>query len=262
MDILEFLGLKDLHIELAAEELFHVGPLSVTNTIFTAWLVILGLVAFSLIATRRMELVPKGGQNVAEAIVETLFTLVEAVAGKRARSIFPFIATFFIYILVANWSGLLPGFNSIGFWHTVTKEGHEEHVLVPLLRAPNSDLNMTLAMALTAFVLIHVSGLIVHRPLGYLKHLAGPLPILIFINVAIEAFVPVSLSVRLFGNIFAGEVLLTVMSLPLVGAIFMILEVLFGLIQALIFTMLTLIFASLAMSGEHGHEAHQEAHAS
>lgn len=252
MDFLEVIGFKGLHISLAAEPLFHVGPVIITNTIFTAWIVMALLVIASFLATRKMQLVPSGLQNFGEAIVEMLYDIVEGVVGARARVVFPIIATFFIYIVVANWMGLLPGFNSLGVWGDDGK-GHE--IFIPIFRAANSDLNMTLGMALIAFILIHAGGLIVHKPLGYLKHLAGPLPILILINVAIESFVPVSLSVRLFGNIFAGEVLLLVMRAPVIGAAFMVLEVLFGLIQGLIFTMLSLIFLGIAMSGEH-EEAH------
>ncbi len=255
MDFLEVIGFKGLHISLAAEPLFHIGPITITNTIFTAWIVMALLIVVSFVATRKMQVVPSGLQNFGEAIVEMLYDIVESVLGARARIVFPIIATFFIYIVVANWMGLLPGFNSLGVWGDDGK-GHE--IFIPIFRAANSDLNMTIGMALIAFILIHAGGIIVHKPLGYLKHLAGPLPILILINVAIESFVPVSLSVRLFGNIFAGEVLLLVMRMPVVGAAFMVLEVLFGLIQALIFTMLSLIFLGLAMSGEHEHE---EAHA-
>ena len=254
MDFLEIIGFKGLHISLAAEPLFHIGPITITNTIFMAWIVMALLVIASLLATRKMQLVPSGLQNFAEAIVEMLYDIVEGAVGHRARIVFPIIATFFIYIVVANWMGLLPGINSIGVWEH-DAEGHK--LFIPIFRAANSDLNMTVGMALIAFILIHSAGLIVHKPLGYLKHLAGPLPILILINVTIEAFVPVSLSVRLFGNIFAGEILLLVMRAPVVGVAFMVLEVLFGLIQALIFTMLSLIFLSIAMSGEHEHE---EAH--
>ena len=252
MDFLEVIGFKGLHISLAAEPLFHIGPVIITNTIFTAWIVMALLVIASFLATRKMQLVPSGLQNFGEAIVEMLYDIVEGVVGARARVVFPIIATFFIYIVVANWMGLLPGFNSLGVWGDDGK-GHE--IFIPIFRAANSDLNMTLGMALIAFILIHAGGLIVHKPFGYLKHLAGPLPILILINVAIESFVPVSLSVRLFGNIFAGEVLLLVMRAPVIGAAFMVLEVLFGLIQGLIFTMLSLIFLGIAMSGEH-EEAH------
>ena len=254
MDFLEVIGFKGLHISLAAEPLFNIGPITITNTIFTAWIVMVLLVVVSFFATRNMQVVPGGLQNFAEAIVGMLYDIVEDVVGHRARVVFPIIATFFIFIVVANWMGLLPGFNSIGVWGDDGK-GHE--IFIPIFRAANSDLNMTLGMALIAFILIHAGGVIVHKPLGYLKHLAGPLPVLILINVVIEAFVPVSLSVRLFGNIFAGEVLLLVMRAPVVGAAFMVLEVLFGLIQALIFTMLSLIFLGIAMSGEHEHE---EAH--
>ncbi len=138
----------------------------------------------------------------------------------------------------------------------------EKHELptVPLLRAANADVNMTLGMGLIAFMFIHASGVIVHGLVGYIRDdLAKPL-LLTPVKLVIEAFLPVSLSMRLFGNVFGGEMLLTVMNWPLVALPFLVMELLFGFIQALIFTMLTLIFCSLAtyLPAGHGEEAHGE----
>ena len=131
MDFLEIIGFKGLHISLAAEPLFHIGPITITNTIFMAWIVMALLVIASLLATRKMQLVPSGLQNFAEAIVEMLYDIVEGAVGHRARIVFPIIATFFIYIVVANWMGLLPGINSIGVWETRRRGSRVIHTDLP-----------------------------------------------------------------------------------------------------------------------------------
>ena len=146
-----------------------------------------------------------------------------------------------------------------------TSSSAEEHHIpetVPLLRAANADLNMTLGMGLIAFLFIHASGVYVHGLVGYIRDdLAKPV-LLTPIKLVIELFVPISLSMRLFGNIFGGEMLLTVMNLPFAALPFMILELLFGFIQALIFAVLTLIFTALAtfMPAGHGAGHGDEAH--
>jgi F-type H+-transporting ATPase subunit a len=291
----------NVHIELAAETLFYVGPVPVTNSMLMTFVVMgLLLIVWSTIA-RRAQTVPTGrAQGVAEIIVEFLLSLVESTAGKRAgRRIFPLIAGIFIFILFANYSGLLPGVGTIGFWReeapaaatagetggTATQEatgsgqpvetsaapgeGEHERVLVPILRSPNADLNMTLAMALLTFTVVQVAGINAHGVVGRIKHMADPW--WIFPLEVVQEFARIiSLSFRLFGNIFAGEVLLAVMVaianaikiavVPLLfPVVFLFLEVLFGTIQALVFALLTLIYITLATAGghdaeEHGHE--------
>lgn len=278
-----------VHVSITAEPLFRidlpfVGSLAITNTIVTMWLVMAVLAGLAYASTRNMQLVPSGLQNLAESAIESLFGLVSAATGRYARTIFPLIATLFIFITTANWFGLLPGFGTILIRAPEERPaaaGHAQMALVstqpdhdatplavqgaekeakgeggvefvPLLRAANSDLNTTLAMGLIAFLAIHISGIRVHGFVGYLKHLATPI-FLTPINVVIDMFVPVSLSFRLFGNIFGGETLLTVMSLPVVAVVFMLLETLFGFIQAIIFSMLTLIFTSLMVADMSGH---------
>ena len=281
-----FPAIEKPHVSLAAEKLFNIGPIPVTNSMLTMFLVMLGLVLFFGLATRRMELVPRGAQSVAETIVEMLLGLVEGTAGRRVgRTIFPLIATLFIFILTANYAGLLPGVGTIGFYEEEAPAEHAavvqvasvggqaaapaalaqeepERVLVPFFRAPNADLNMTIAMAVLAVVIVQIAGIASHGVGGYLKELMTPI-FLAPIHLIGEFSRIISLSARLFGNIFGGEVLLAVIIaltsyVFVIPAIFYGLEMFFGLIQALIFSLLTLIYISLAVAGHGGHEEHRE----
>ena len=313
----------EVHVELAAETLFEIGPVAFTNSMLMMFVVMAAiLIVFTLIA-KRATAVPGRGQGVIELIVEFLLDLVEGTAGRRiGRRIFPLIAGIFIFILFANFSGLLPGVGTIvlvedeeaahveetvdgeepaheeeagatgsgeaadveteeeGAEHTTgtvsatTEEGAEEEhhgpVRTPIFRPPTADLNMTLAMSLLTFVVVQVAGISAHGVAGRIKHMADP-PFLFPIEVISELSRIISLSARLFGNVFAGEVLLGVMYgmanaikiaiLPVVfPVVFIGLEVLFGTIQALVFALLTLIYIALAAAGHDDHE-HDEAHA-
>jgi len=250
-------GDMQLEISMAAETLFHIGPLPVTNTILTTWIVMAVLVILSILATRRMRLVPTGLQNAIEALVEVLLNLVEAVAGKElGRKIFPLIGTLFIFILTANWMGLLPGVGSTIY---LSAEHHGELARIPLLRPANSDFNTTIAMALITVFLVQVVGVRAHGFFGYLKELASPLymsPLFFPIHIISEISHALSLSARLFGNIFGGDVVLAVIFgfIPWIApAAFLGLEMLFGLIQAIIFSLLSLVYFSLA-AASHGPE--------
>lgn len=305
----------DVHVEIAAETLFHVGPIPVTNSMLCMFLV-MGLILFvGWRIARGVSEIPGRGQSALEMIVEFLMGLVEASAGRRlGRQIFPLVSGIFIFILVANYSGLLPGVGTIGFWHeetteeehttdgTTTTEEHEEgsvfrvfdvaatgstadtvyvnaaedgeeghhKVLVPYFRAPTADLNMTLAMSILTFTAVQILGIKAHGFGGRIKHMANP-PFLFPIELISEFSRIISLSARLFGNVFAGEVLLGVMYamaaaikiaiVPfLFPVIFLFLEVMFGAIQALVFALLTLIYIALAAEGGHDeHEAHGHA---
>ena len=236
---------------LAPEELFHLGPISVTNSMLTTVLVVLLLSALVFWLSRGMKLIPGRKQNLLEAVVEGVLGLVEGAAGKRVgRIILPLIGTFLIYILTANWFALLPGIGTI-LWHG------EEHD-VPLLRAPNADYNMTLAMALLTIVIVQTAGFASHGFVGHLKEYRNPL------NIIDEFARVLSLSVRLFANVFAGEVLVSVMLAltyvtaryflvftAAIPAVFLGLEVFFGLIQAIVFALLSLVYITLAV-GSHG----------
>jgi F-type H+-transporting ATPase subunit a len=247
----------EIHASLAADVLFHIGPFAVTNAMLTAWVVMAFLVIVSFLVTRRLASIPESRfQNLFEMIVEFVLDLAERTAGaKVGRLVFPLIGTLFIYILIANWFGILPGVGTVTLC-----DAHGEHC-VPVLRAATSDLNMTLAMALIAVVTVQVIGVTSNGVKGYLKELSTPL-LLTPIHLIGELSHIISLSARLFGNIFGGEILLVVMFALVpyfVPIIFMGLELFFGFIQALIFTVLTIVYISLAASG-HGGEEHAEAH--
>lgn len=264
----------------AAEPIFHIGAFTITNAMVNAWIAVAFFVVVAFLVSRRKAVVPKGIQNAAEAVVEFILSEIQKVTGdkKRARLFFPIVATIFLFILFSNWIGLLPGTGSIGVWGM--HEGHVE--LIPLLRPAASDLNLTLAIAAFAVLASHVFGM---RALGTVSHLSkfvnvrgifrsfkrGPVAVAVafiefgvgLIEIVSEIAKVVSLSLRLFGNIFAGEVLLTVMLglfayfLPLP---FMFLELLVGVIQATVFAMLTLAYLTVATEAHGEEHAEAEAH--
>lgn len=251
----------------APDELFSIGPIHVTNTMLTTVLVVLLLSALAFWLSRGFKLIPGRKQNFLEAVVEALLGLIEGAAGRRVgRIILPLIGTLFIYIITANWFGLLPGVGTILYEHG----GHG----VPLLRAPNSDFNMTLSMAILTIIIVQVAGFAAHGIGGHLKEYffkAGPIYLPNPLIIIDELARVISLSVRLFANVFAGEVLVSVMlalSFVAVSAfvgfffaavlpsVFLALEVFFGAIQALVFALLALIYITLAVGGHgEGHDA-------
>jgi F-type H+-transporting ATPase subunit a len=233
------------------EYVFTLFGLPVTNTILTAWIVIIIMVVFAYVVTRHMKEQPSGWQNVVELIVE-LWTGVadQAMGPRRARRFMPLVATAFLFILVSNWFGLLP----ISYITFINAEGET----VPLFRSANSDLNVTAAMAITMIGLAEFFELRSLGIFGYIKGLVIPNPMR-----WLEIFTrPLSLAFRLFGNIFAGEVLLATMLAvaPYVLFVFLGLELFVGLIQALIFSMLSMVFLSIATVHEEAHGAHAEEH--
>lgn len=243
-------------ISLAAEKIFEIGSFPVTNSLLTSWLVIVFLAVISLMATMRAKMVPFGLQNIVEFMVESLLNLVVSVSGHQGRRFYYFVATFFFFILFSNWIGLLPGVGSIGLWEE--KDGHL--LFIPFLRAGTSDLNTTIALALIAMVAVHALGL---KDLGLIKYLAkyikNPLKdpmgaVVGLLEIVLEFAKILSFSFRLFGNIFAGEVLLIVVAflVPVfVPFPFLGLEIFVGFIQALVFMLLTLIFINMAVAKTH-----------
>jgi F-type H+-transporting ATPase subunit a len=231
-----------------AEVLFHIlGLVPVTNSILTAWVVIAILVLFAYFSTRTMRTNPTGAQNFWELIVELWVGISEQTMGRRrGRRFMPLVATAFLFILFSNWFGTLP----IGYVTIRNAEGLD----VPIFRSADSDLNVTAAMAIMMIALAEFFELKSLGVLGYLKGLFLPNPMR-----WLEIFTrPLSLSFRLFGNIFAGEVLLATMLTvaPFVMFVFIGLELFVGLIQALIFSMLSLVFLSIATVHEDAHEQH------
>jgi F-type H+-transporting ATPase subunit a len=230
-----------------AEVVFHAFGLAITNTILTAWVVIAILVLFAFISTRNMKLMPTGLQNLWELIIELWVGVSEQTMGRRrGRRFMPLVATAFLFILFSNWFGTLP----IGYLTVVDAHGEA----VPLFRSADSDLNITAAMAIMMIAIAELFELKTLGLLGYLKGLLIPNPMR-----WLEIFTrPLSLAFRLFGNIFAGEVLLATMLTvaPFAMFVFLALELFVGLIQALIFSMLSLVFLSIATVHEDAHESH------
>jgi F-type H+-transporting ATPase subunit a len=263
------------------EEGRAVGGFPITNTMLGAWLTIIVLGILMFFATRKMKLVPHGIQNVMEVAVEGLGNFVDSVAGKEnGRKFFPVLATIFFFVLFNAWLSLVPGFMSIGFWEL---NKHGEEVLVPLLRGANTDVNVPLALALVSFVFVEFWGLRIVGP-RYLKKffnssrmtasmkqiargkvkgavgglLYGFIDIFVsFIELMSEFIRIVSFTFRLFGNMMAGEILVfsMIFLLPwLIPSVFYVLELFVGLIQAIIFFGLSLVFVSMAVTPHAEHE--------
>ena len=250
----------------------------ITNSMLVSWIVALALIIFAQIATRNMRLVPTGAQNFMEWLVEGLYKFMVGIIGPHlAERTFWFFATIFIFILSANWVGLVPGVGTIG-WGYSTSHGFK--IDQPLFRGANADVNMTLAMALVFFASWLVWSFREVGVRGFFKELFAPkgesegllkiLMVVVFfaagcLEVISILFRPISLTFRLYGNIFAGENLLEAMArlVPgfgwLVPIPFYFLELLMGLVQALVFMLLTAVFTMLMC--QHETEGTAAAHA-
>src|SRR5215211_3131598 len=284
----------EIHIAIAPEVLFTVGPVNVTNSMLMTFIVMGFLLIFGAALARGARLVPGRWQSLFEVAASFILDLVESTGGRNfGRRIFPLVGAIFSFILIANYTGLLPGVGTIGIYRTEsavaetdapnadedaavestaagTTAVDEEHAdeahteFVPIFRPPTADLNMTLAMALVTFTTVQVMGIRAHGFRGRIKHMADP-PFIFPIELVSEFGRIISLSARLFGNVLAGEVLLGVMYalaaaakiaiLPLmVPVVFIVLELLFGTIQALVFALLTAIYITMAAGDSHGGE--------
>ncbi len=242
-----------LQISLTAEKIAEIGGFSITNSLFTTW-VVMGMLFILVFVTRsRLALVPSRFQVVMEGLVGGLYNLFESVTGERTKLYYPLVGTLFIFIIFTNWIGLLPGFGTIGFKMI---EGGKE-VFTPIFRSANADLNTTFALALISVLTIQFFGI---KTLGltYFKRFLNlKSPIYFFVgilDIVSEFSKIISFAFRLFGNIFAGEVLLAVIAflMPVIAPIpFLGLEVFVGFIQALVFSMLTAAFLSAATASGH-----------
>lgn len=310
---------QGLHISINAEKVFDVAGIPISNSILTTWIVLAFIIfiankSYKTFKNKKYTDKPSGFQNLMEMIIEGLYNLVKATAGKnkKARSFFPIVSTFFIFIILSNWIGLLPGVGSIGFLESpeeehsmveetthqnaIVEEEHEveiadEHVndshsdeivaddshelveaeehtndsheveaegkhhgpkFVPFFRGPTADLNTTLALAVCSIILIQFTGF-KFLGLSYSKkfiNFSGPIDFFVgFLELFSELSKIISFAFRLFGNIFAGEVLLAVIGflMPLIAPLpFLGLEIFVGFIQALVFSMLTLVFLNIS----------------
>ena len=261
-------GLPQKAVELARPFSFPI-----TNSMIVTWVAALGLIVFARVATRNMKQIPQGAQNFWEWLVESLYGFLEGIIGKHlVQRTFWFFASIFIFIVFANWIGLIPGVGTIGWGHK-TAEGFK--IDQPLFRGANADLNLTLAMALVFFACWLVWAVQEIGLVGFAKELFAPkgestgvlkvLMVVVFfavgcLEIISILFRPISLSFRLYGNIYAGENMLETMGklIPGFGWLlpipFYFLELLVGLVQALVFMLLTAVFTMLICQHEEGHE--------
>lgn len=245
-----------MNISLAAEPIFYIGSFPVTNTLLVAWVIMIFLFLIAFLVRRNLKDVPKGLQNVVEAAIEALLNFVDSITLNRKQSIkfFPLVATIFFFILLSNWVEVVPGLGTIGL-----RETHNgKEVIVPFIRSSSADLNVTIAIATVTVIAIQIFGIGaigVGKHFGKFFNFKGPIDFFVGILELVSEFAKIiSFSFRLFGNIFAGEVLLTVVLflVPYIVPLpFLFLEIFVGLVQALVFSMLTLVFLKMAVE-EHG----------
>ena len=288
LSVVPTFSVKELHVELAAESLLEQGPKWFTNGLLTTLLVDIVIVLMAVFAVSRMKEIPGGWQNIMEMVVEGMWNLTQSIAGHgsaNARKFFPWVMTIFIFVLISNYIGLLPGFGSIGIYHggggdhaqvemgnqlamaggeavaatAAAEEG--KPVLVPLFRSPSADLNVTLALALISVFMTQFFGV---QALGlsyFGKFFQNPFKrpmqaVVGFFELIAEISKIISFSFRLFGNVFAGEVVLLVMAFLvtfLLPSVFYGLELFIGFIQALVFMLLTLAFFTMATVSHDDH---------
>jgi F-type H+-transporting ATPase subunit a len=256
-----------------AEPIFHLGSFTITNALLNTWLAVIILVVFLIAASRKIKKVPKGVQNIFEFLLESALDFADSITGDRKKSIklLPICLTLFLFILVNNYLGLMPFVGSIGF----VESAHGESFFIPMFRGGTADLNTTLALALISIVAIHAFGAVsvgiwnyfnrfinikafldIPKKMKHDKNIVLVNPIKSFVSIIEivgEVAKVASLSLRLFGNIFAGEVLLVSMMSIFAFFIpipFMFLEIIVGLVQALVFSILVLVFMSMATSAE------------
>jgi len=259
-------GLSQKAVEIATPFGFPV-----TNSMVVTWAVALALIVFAQLATRTMSQVPGGAQNLLEWLIEALYDLLESIIGRHlVERTFWFFATIFIFILAANWLGLVPGVGTIGWGHATS---HGFVIDQPLLRGANADLNLTLAMALVFFGCwivwavqeVGVGGIAreLFAPKGESAGALRVLMIVVFfaagcLEIVSILFRPISLSFRLYGNVFAGENMLETMATKvpalswLLPIPFYFMELLVGLVQASVFMLLTAVFTLLICQHEEG----------
>jgi len=243
-----------LEISIKAEEIFAIGNYIITNSLFLSFVVMIVLVCLAYFLTKRIKEIPGFFQNIVEACLEGLLGLMDSILGDRHKSekYLPLIATIFIFILMSNWLGLVPGVGSLLV--------HEDGKAVPLFRAPAADLNFTLTLAIISVIVTNLLGI---TALGFFTHVkkyfnfSNPINFFVgLLELVSEISKMISFSFRLFGNIFAGEVLLTIVFflVPYVVPVpFLFVELFFGAIQAFIFSILTLVFLSVHVAEGHAH---------
>lgn len=294
------------HVALSGEPIFVSGPDWFTNSVLTTIIVDIILILIALAVRFRLKEVPSGFQNLMEALIEALYGLAESVSGKNAAKFFPWVATIFLFVIISNWSGLIPGVGSIGVYHPYPekeKPGENSHAhllenqlamasgsiilaapehvqsapataesehgkFIPLFRAPSADLNVTFALAIATMVMVqiwgvrHLGGSYFRKffnfsgPNGFMKGINGFVGILELIS---EFARIIAFGFRLFGNVFAGEIILFTMTFLIAFLLpvpFYVLELFVGFVQALVFMMLALVFFQMSTISHGGHDEH------
>ena len=250
-----------ISIHLAPDILGTFFGLPVTNTLLTVWLTMTVLIVSALLVYTRLASIPNKLQSVFEVIIGGVYHYMADVLESKdlARKFFPLVMTIFLFVLTMNWMGLLPGVDSLGIHKNVTTHAGVANKLVPFFHPPATDLNITIAFAIVAFVSIEVAGVVLlglFKYTGKFINFKSPLAFLIgIIELLSELARLISFSFRLFGNIFAGKTLLLVimflttpyiLPVPLIAYEFFV-----GFIQAFIFAILTLYFIKLAIETPH-----------
>lgn len=256
-------------ISIKAEHLFEVWHIPVTNSMLLALVVAVFLIVIALFLNKSIRPVPGKIQSILELLIEQILDLMETVFGdrKRAEKYLPLVATIFLFILFSNWFGLLPIVGPIGMREIITNHEGTHETIIPLFRAPSADLNFTIGLGIVSVFAVNFLSALALGIGGFLKRFFSKDPILTsvgFLEIVSEFVKIVSFSFRLFGNVFAGEVLLIIVG-SLVPAYaffvplpFLFLEVFVGFMQAFIFAMLTMVFLAMATtSHSHGDEQHE-----
>jgi len=270
------------HVVLPSEAMFHVGDFKITNTLISSWITILSLCLVFFLATRKMKVIPGRLQSFAEVVVDGIYNAIEGVAGaKHVRTFFPLVTTIFLYVVTNALLALIPLWGTWGPIEHITEGTHTATVIVPFLRAANTDVNLTLSIALISFLFIEYLGFSKIGPLKYIDSFFqfselgkafgelfkgngkafisglafGFINIYVGLLEILSHFIRIiSFTFRLFGNMTAGEILLGVMTF-LVAFIapvpFYGLETLVGFLQAMIFAGLTLVFGVMAVTSHH-----------
>lgn len=236
-----------MHITLIPDTLFHIGSMPITNSLIMSWITVLAIFIFIFVLRKKLSNVPKGMQNIFEIVVEFFIDTITGVFGDRKLALkwFPFLFTIFMFVLFSNWLGILPGVGSILI--------HAEEGEVPLLRSATADLNTTFALSTLSMIAIEAAGIFALGFFRYFKrffHLKSPIEFFIGLIELISEFSKfIAFSFRLFGNIFGGKVVLTII-IFLVPALlpvpFYAFEVFVGLLQAFILALLTAVFIKIA----------------
>jgi F-type H+-transporting ATPase subunit a len=260
-------------MQLGAEVITYLGPVPFTNTLTSTILLDIVLIVLAIVLRKKLALIPGKLQSIFEFLNDFVADLTHNVLPhKYIKPVYPWILSFFVVILISNWMGLLPGMESFYIKkevaEVVVEEGHEvvemKEEEIPLFKGVNADLNTTLALTVVSFSLVNISAFRFKGVKGWFKHYFHTKPlyliaIFVFVGVLELLLDPIkfiSLGLRLFGNIYAGETLVGVMStIPGVAVPFLVLEILVGVIQALIFTGLSLTFLSVMLTDEE-EEAH------